>query len=223
MEIRSQTVRAIASLLSLFTDEEKEGLKITLGTTSLTLEDQFIARWHDAKPRYLGNLFLYKAAHIVNGNKALFTRVIEFNRPEFQEKLKKMLSDPETYIKIKETKIDNKDKSKNLSISRGNSSGLSQATNKTRSGLSESGEEYMQLDKIWELEDKKMLNKRLEAEPIGIALKVDPEKKGAEGISLGAEASPADPAPNSGGLLVFDSPGFSPHQDRGSDPDKPGL
>lgn len=77
----------------------------------------------------------------------------------------------------------------------------------------------MQLDKIWELEDKKMLNKRLEAEPIGIALKVDPEKKGAEGISLGAEASPADPAPNSGGLLVFDSPGFSPHQDRDSGAD----
>lgn len=38
-----------------------------------------------------------------------------------------------------------------------------------------------------------------------------------------AAANPGDPGQTFGGLFDFDSPGFSPHQDRGSDPDKPGL
>lgn len=93
-------------------------------------------------------IFLNKAAHIINGNKALFIRAIEFNKPEFQTKLKQIISDPDSYVKVKETKVDNKDKLKNISISRGNSSGLSQAANKTRSGVSESGHEHVELDKL---------------------------------------------------------------------------
>lgn len=148
MQIRSQTVSCIVLLLSLFTDEEKEALKITMGSRVVTLENQFLARWHNARPRYTGDTFLYKAAHIINGNRALFSRAIEFNKPEFQDKLKKILSDPESYIKVKETKVDNKDKLKNVSLAQGNSSGLSQAANKTRSGVSESGQEHAQLDKL---------------------------------------------------------------------------
>lgn len=44
MKVSKSIVNAIALLLSLFTDEEKEALKITLGTREITLEDQFIAR-----------------------------------------------------------------------------------------------------------------------------------------------------------------------------------
>lgn len=42
--MNSNTINAIAILLSLFTEEEKQGLKITLGDRELSLEDQFLGR-----------------------------------------------------------------------------------------------------------------------------------------------------------------------------------
>lgn len=49
------TANAIAILLSLFTAEEKEALKIVVGERTITLEEQFVGRWCYSKPRYVGN------------------------------------------------------------------------------------------------------------------------------------------------------------------------
>lgn len=179
------TINAIAALLTLFTDEEKEGLKITLGTKEITLKDQFVGRWERCRPRYTGNTFLYKAAHILNGNKLLFTRAIEFNKPEFQEKLKVMLSNPDSYVKVKETKTDNTDTLKHLGLSQSGTTGLSRALNKIRSGASESGQEYTDLEKEWEKEDLKALSTGLPPRRLGTQISLDPTKKGIDQISLG--------------------------------------
>lgn len=142
------TSNAIAVLLSLFTAEEKEGLKIVVGERTITLEEQFVGRWCYSKPRYVGNHFLYKAAHIVSGHRLLFHRVIEFNRPEFQEKLRAMLMNPESYVKIKSTKTDNITDAKGLTMSQSAAKSSNRSANKSRMGSSESGQEYVELDKV---------------------------------------------------------------------------
>lgn len=42
--LHTDTAEAIAILLDLFTEEEKEGLKIVLGNRTITLEQQFVSR-----------------------------------------------------------------------------------------------------------------------------------------------------------------------------------
>lgn len=146
--MHNDTVNAIAALLTLFSDEEKEGLKITLGERTITLEEQFVGRWCYSKPRYVGQHFLYKAAHIVSGNRLLFYRAIEFQRPEFQARVKALLMNPEAYVRVKTTKTDNVDDTKALIMGQTSAKTANRSSNKSRMGSSESGQEYVELDKV---------------------------------------------------------------------------
>lgn len=146
--MHNDTVNAIATLLTLFTAEEKEGLKITLGERTITLEEQFVGRWCNSRPRYVGQHFLYKAAHIVSGNKLLFYRAIEFQKPEFQARVKTMLMNPEAYVRVKTTKTDNVDDIKGLIMGQASAKSSNRSSNKSRMGSSESGQEYVELDKV---------------------------------------------------------------------------
>lgn len=146
--MHNDTVNAIATLLTLFSDEEKEGLKITLGEHTITLEEQFVGRWCNSRPRYVGKHFLYKAAHIVSGNRLLFYRAIEFQRPEFQVRVKALLMNPEAYVRVKTTKTDNVDDTKALIMGQTSAKTANRSSNKSRMGSSESGQEYVELDKV---------------------------------------------------------------------------
>lgn len=105
-----------------------------------------------------------------------------------------MLSDPETYMKIKETKTDNKDTKKGVALGQGASLALSKAFNKNRSGLSESGQEYIDLEKIWAQEDSSIFETvSMPTHNLKAEVKLDPEKPGIDGISLGVIAQEKQP------------------------------
>lgn len=182
--MNKDTINAIATLLTLFTEEQKEALKINLGSVTVTLEEQFVDRWYDCKPIYIGKRFLYKAAYIINGNQLLFRKIIEFEKQEFQEKLVNQLMDPDSYAKVKSVKTDNLDDLKNLSMSQSTSKTSNRIISKSRSGSSESGQEYYELDKVWEEEDNKYLEKGLAKQKFGVDVNFDQTKRGVDKISL---------------------------------------
>lgn len=187
--MHNDTVNAIAALLTLFSDEEKEGLKITLGERTITLEEQFVGRWCYSKPRYVGQHFLYKAAHIVSGNRLLFYRAIEFQRPEFQARVKALLMNPEAYVRVKTTKTDNVDDTKALIMGQTSAKTANRSSNKSRMGSSESGQEYVELDKVWDREDNDYLTKGLGGQRLGVNVAVDNTKEGLDRLSMGLEVN----------------------------------
>lgn len=187
--MHNDTVNAIVTLLTLFTEEEKEGLKITLGEHTITLEEQFVGRWCNSRPRYVGKHFLYKAAHIVSGNRLLFYRAIEFQRPEFQARVKTMLMNPEAYVRVKTTKTDNVDDTKALIMGQTSAKTANRTSNKSRMGSSESGQEYVELDKVWDREDNDYLTKGLGGQRLGVNVAVDNTKEGLDRLSMGLEVN----------------------------------
>lgn len=182
--MNKDTINAIATLLTLFTEEQKEALKINLGSVTVTLEEQFVDRWYDCRPICTGKRFLYKAAYIINGNQLLFRKIIEFEKQEFQEKLVNQLMDPDSYAKVKSVKTDNLNDLKGISMSQSTSKTSNRIISKSRSGSSESGQEYFELDKVWEEEDNKYLEKGLAKQKFGVDVNIDQTKRGLDKISL---------------------------------------
>lgn len=182
--MHKDTINAIAVLLSLFTEEEKEGLKITLGTREITLQDQFIGRWGDSEPRYTGDKFLYKAAHIISGNKLLFIRAIEFNKPEFQRQFAQLISNPDNFIRQRSTNTVENDAFKTLSISQTLTRAQTRGTSKSRGGTAESGHEYNKIDKVWDEEDNEYLAHQAQNQRLSANLQIDASKPGLAGVTI---------------------------------------
>lgn len=107
---------------------------------------------------------MLRAAHILSGNRILFHRTIEFQKPEFQARIRALLCNPESYVKIKTTKTDKTDDAKALAVRQVTAKSSNRGVNKSRMGSSESGQEYVELDKVWDREDSDYLVDGLERE-----------------------------------------------------------
>lgn len=59
-----------------------------------------------------------------------------------------MLTDPDSYVKLKETKVDNKDLQKGVSIGQADTLARARGATKQRAGLTESGQEYLDIEKL---------------------------------------------------------------------------
>lgn len=167
------TAKAIDTLFSLFTDEEQEALSITRNNIKVTLLDQFISRWGACKPRYELNVFKVKAILILDANQDLIFRIKEFSKPEIREKLNQLLIDPQNFIKKKEVVINNDGNNKKINVGQNDSFSVLRVASKTRSGNAESGQEFIELDKLWDKEDMQFLNDGLKKAKINPTIQIE--------------------------------------------------
>lgn len=180
----TSTVKAIDILISLFTEEEQESLSITRNRTKITLLDQFIARWEKHRPKYSLEIFKVKAVLILEANHNLIYRVIEFSKEEFKQKMNEDLMKQENYVITKHVHYEGDNKNKKLNINQNDSISVLRLANKNRSGNTESGQEFIELDKVWDAEDNEFLNEGLNKKKIQASLQIDGTKDLMDGIEI---------------------------------------
>lgn len=173
----TSTVKAIDILISLFTEEEQESLSITRNRTKITLLDQFIARWQKHRPKYDLEVFKVRAVLILEANHNLIYRVIECSKEEFKQKMNEELMKQENYVITKHVHFEGDNKNKKLNINQNDSISVLRLSNKNRSGNTESGQEFVELDKVWDSEDNEFLNQGLHKKKIQASLEINADQQ----------------------------------------------
>lgn len=157
-KVSKEIANCVKIILSFFTQDQLDNLAINAREYEISFEFQLLSRWCNFYPIYKGYEFIGKVAQILNFNMYLFNAVIEFNKPEFQEKLLNYKISEESYKVLRQSNSSGWGKSGSLNYQQSTADSQTGTGSRTRSGNVESGEEFQNLDKKWEKEDDSYLS-----------------------------------------------------------------
>lgn len=148
------TLKAIDLWLKMYTAEELKSLEIACGETTITFEDQLLARYENLVPR--GSIFNFKAncAKIIVANRLWVFKIQQMNSKSYETWMKAIK--PEHFKQRTHTKFGYAKDQETSKTTLDHFEKISKDFLKTRSGDSEIAEEY-DLESQWLDEDLKIL------------------------------------------------------------------